>query len=520
MQLITFDFLKIDDKKDILHMSNAATLIFPNQLFKQHPAVTKSSVCYLIEEELFFNQFNFNKKKLLLHRASMQFYKSFLQEKRIPVEYIEANSKLCSVKALVEHLYEKKITTIHYADVVDDWLEKRLREAAKEYNVDLVKHATPCFLNTMEEANEYFDDQKTYFQTDFYKDQRRKRNLLLEDNGKPIGGKWTYDNENRLRFPKGEIVPEIILPKQNGYVAEAINYVEKNYSDNYGNTEPPFFKKDGFFPTTFDEAEKWLDDFMQHRFFKFGVYEDSMVKEQGVLYHSVLTPMLNTGLLTPQQVIDKALDAAVNYSIPLNSLEGFIRQIIGWREYIRIVYEREGSVQRTKNYWGFKRKISASFWRGNTGIHPVDVVIQKVLQSGYTHHIERLMVMGNFMLLCEFNPDEVYKWFMEMYIDAYDWVMVPNTYGMTQFADGGIMMTKPYISGSNYLMKMGNWQKGDWQQVWNGLFWRFMHVHRNFFIDNPRLSMLLRSFDKMPEAKQNEHLNNAENFLKILDADV
>ncbi len=256
---------------------------------------------------------------------------------------------------------------------------------------------------------------------------------------------------------------------------------------------------------------------MQHRFAKFGVYEDAMVKEQGMLYHSALSPMLNTGLLTPAQVVDKALDAAIKYDIPLNSLEGFIRQIVGWREYIRIVYEREGSLQRTKNYWGFTRKIPVSFWSGNTGIHPVDIVIKKVLQNGYTHHIERLMVMGNFMLLCEFDPDDVYRWFMEMYIDAYDWVMVPNTYGMTQFADGGLMMTKPYISGSNYLMKMGNWEKGPWQAIWDGLFWRFMHVHRKFFIQNPRLGMLVKSFDKMSESKQNEHLQHAENFLEGLD---
>ena len=501
-------------------MSNTATLIFPHQLFKQHPAVNKSKICYLVEEELYFNQFNFNKKKLVLHRASMQFYKEFLQHKNITVEYIEANSKLCGVKNLIQHLSKKDITTIHYADVVDDWLDKRLRSSAKQFNVQLIKYASSCFLNTIEEANAFFDNRKTYFQTDFYKDQRKKRNLLLENDGKPIGGKWTYDNENRLKFPKDEIIPQIILPKQNSYVKEGIEHIEKNFKNNYGNTEPPFNIKDGFYPTTFEEAEKWLDDFLAQRFIKFGVYEDSMVKEEGILYHSVLTPMLNTGLLTPQQVIDKVLDAAVNYSIPLNSLEGFIRQIIGWREYIRIVYEREGSVQRTKNYWGFTRKIPASFWQGNTGIHPVDVVIQKTLQSGYSHHIERLMVMGNFMLLCEFDPDEVYKWFMEMYIDAYDWVMVPNTYGMTQFADGGIMMTKPYISGSNYLMKMGNWQKGDWQKVWDGLFWRFMHVQRNFFMSNPRLSMLVKTFDKMPEAKQTEHLNNAEKFLKSLDTPV
>ena len=226
--------------------------------------------------------------------------------------------------------------------------------------------------------------------------------------------------------------------------------------------------------------------------------------------------MMNSGLLTPQFIIDEALNYASNHEIPLNSLEGFIRQIIGWREYIRAVYEVKGKEERTKNYWGFTRKIPASFWDGSTGIDPIDYTIKKVLATGYCHHIERLMVLGNFMLLCEFDPDEVYRWFMELFIDSYDWVMVPNVYGMSQFADGGLIASKPYISGSNYLMKMSDYKKGEWQKVWDGLFWRFMHRHRTFFLQNPRLGMLVRTFDKMPEIKQNTHLINANQFLNSL----
>ena len=226
--------------------------------------------------------------------------------------------------------------------------------------------------------------------------------------------------------------------------------------------------------------------------------------------------MLNIGLLDPQQIINKAIEAANLYNVPLNSLEGFVRQIIGWREFIHIVYEREGIKQRTTNYWGFTRKIPSSFWTGETGIHPIDTVIKKALKTGYSHHIERLMVVGNFMLLCEFDPDEVYRWFMEMYVDSYDWVMVPNVYGMTQFADGGLMTTKPYISSSNYLLKMGDWNKGPWQEIWDGLFWRFMHVHRDFFLKNPRLGMLIKIFDKMPVEKRNTHLKNAAQYLESL----
>ena len=200
-----------------------------------------------------------------------------------------------------------------------------------------------------------------------------------------------------------------------------------------------------------------------------------------------------------------------------NSAEGFVRQIIGWREFIRGMYECKGSFSRTRNYWGFKRKIPASLYDGTTGILPVDDTIKKILKTGYCHHIERLMVLGNFMLLCEFDPDEVYRWFMELFIDSYDWVMVPNIYGMSQFADGGSFATKPYISGSNYLLKMSNYPKGDWQATWDGLFWRFMNEHRSFFLKNPRLSMLVRSFDKMDKNKQMSHLEAANQFIQNLD---
>ena len=225
--------------------------------------------------------------------------------------------------------------------------------------------------------------------------------------------------------------------------------------------------------------------------------------------------MLNIGLLSPRQIIDAAL--AMIDEVPLNSLEGFVRQIMGWREFMRITYERRGRSQRSRNYWGFTRQIPESFWKGTTGILPLDTTIKKALKSGYCHHIERLMVVGNFMLLCEFDPDEVFGWFMEMFVDAYDWVMVPNVYAMSQFADGGGMCTKPYISGSNYLMKMSDYKKGDWQPIWDGLFWRFMHVHRDFFLSNPRLGMLVKTFDKMAPEKQQQHLLVAERFLESLD---
>ena len=441
-------------------MISAVTLIFPNQLFKEHPAVSNERKIFLIEEWLFFHQYKFIKQKLVLHRASMQFYKSYLQKQSIECEYISAETEKCDIRLLIPFLAEQGITEIHYADVADNWLEKRITQAASDHHINIVKYPTPNFLNRLTDVEDFFNLKKTYFQTDFYIWQRKKRNILLTANGQAEGGKWSFDHENRKKFAKGERIPAINFSEENEFVKEARQYVNTNFPDNYGTTDSHIKAENVFFPVTFEEAENWLDEFLHDRLPLFGVYEDAMVGEESFLYHSTLTPMLNIGLLNSQQIIDKAIAAAAQENIPLNSLEGFIRQIIGWREYIRIVYEREGSRQRTKNYWGFTKKIPASFWNATTGIVPVDKVIGRVLKLGYSHHIERLMVLGNFMLLCEFDPDEVYKWFMEMYIDAYDWVMVPNTYGMTQFADGGIMSTKPYISGSNYIMKMSDYKKG------------------------------------------------------------
>lgn len=489
---------------------SAVTIIFPHQLFKDNPAIKNGVPVYLVEEPLFFNQYNFHQQKLVLHRASMKFYESFLLEKGIVVHYVEASQKESDIRNLLPVLAAKGISEIIFIDPVDDWLLKRLKKAAIDSNIVLQGKTSPNFLNKMEEVDSFFENKKTYFQTDFYIWQRKQRKLLLDASQKPLGGKWTFDADNRVKFPKGESVPVITFPSDNKWVQEAKLYCQKYFGNNYGNADSFIY------PVIFEDAEIWLQAFLEQRFQKFGIYEDAMVAKESFLYHSVLTPMLNIGLLNPQQIVEAALETASNKEIPLNSLEGFIRQIIGWREFIRIVYEREGSRQRTKNYWGFTKKIPESFWKGTTGIDPIDQVIKKVVDTGYCHHIERLMVLGNFMLLCEFDPDEVYRWFMELFVDAYDWVMVPNVYGMTQFADGGLMTTKPYISGSNYLLKMSDFPKGEWTGIWDGLFWRFMHVHRDFFLQNPRLGMLVGTFDKMAKEKQEAHLQKAQAYLDSL----
>lgn len=495
---------------DLFIIDMEATIIFPHQLFNQHPAIQPGRVCYLVEETLFFTQYKFHKQKIVFHRASMKAYCKFLLARQMNVEYVEATGNCADIRILLEELSSKDIGHIHFADPVDEWLNKRISKACKSLGIKKTIYNTPCFLNNMSEANKYFDNKRTYFQTAFYISQRKSRQLLMTAAGEPAGGKWSYDAENRLKFPAGQPAPAISFPPENDFITEAITYVNDHFNQHYGKITP--FN----YPVTFTEAEKWLDEFITGRFEKFGIYEDAIVAGEHFLHHSVLSPLLNIGLLTPGLVIDRVMALADKNNIPLNSLEGFVRQVVGWREFIRIIYEREGNRQRIRNFWGFDRKIPASFRQGNTGIVPIDNTIRKILETGYCHHIERLMLLGNFMLLCEFDPDEVYRWFMELFIDSYDWVMVPNVYGMTQFADGGLMTTKPYISGSNYVLKMSNYKKGAWCNVWDALFWRFMHVKRDFFAGNPRLAMLLKTLDKMNDRKRAEHFDIAAKYLQSL----
>ena len=486
-----------------------ATIIFPHQLFEENRAIVDNAGIFLVEEFLFFKQYNFHRQKLKFHRATMKFYEEFLIQKGFNVNYIDSSNELSNVQNLIPNLLELGITEVHFCDLVDNWLEKRIKKYAKQ--IKLIEHETPMFLNSKEELNAYFKAKKHYFQSDFYTQQRKKRQILLDQNFKPVGGKWTFDVENRLKYPKAKVPPKVEFPNENLFFKEAENYVKANFNKNYGE-----LKSDFIYPTTYEESRIWLKQFLEDRFVEFGEYEDSLVSNERILHHSLLTPMMNVGLITPQEIIETTLEFAEDHRIPLNSLEGFIRQIIGWREFIRGVYEVAGTKERTMNFWNFKRKIPETFWTGTTGIEPLDIVIKKVLKTGYCHHIERLMVIGNFMLLCEFDPDEVYQWFMELFIDSYDWVMVTNVYGMSQFADGGLMATKPYISGSNYLMKMSDFPKGEWQKIWDGLFWRFMDTHRDFFLTNPRLGMLVRMFDKMPNEKRFLHIETAEVYLASL----
>jgi len=496
-------------------MLKEVTLIFPHQLFKEHPALDKNRIVFLIEDPLFFGDIryplNFHKKKLTFHRASMKAYEDYLTKQGYDVVYLQYSSFREDRRSnyLFVFFNKTKINVFHYAEVNDFILEKRIQIMITLLQKRFVRYTSPMFLSDENYLKNYFSNHKSYLMAAFYIEQRKRLNILIED-GKPVGGKWSFDDENRKRLPKGLNSPRLNFPDDTEYELEAIDYVEKYFPINPGTG------LDFIYPVTFEQAEEWLDDFLENRFKLFGDYEDAIDKDETYLFHSVLTPLLNSGLLTPKQVVDKALKYAKENKVPLNSLEGFIRQIIGWREYMRAIYLLEGVKQRTTNYFKFNNKMPKAFYDASTGIRPVDRVIKRVLEKSYTHHIERLMILGNFMLLCEIDPDDVYKWFMEMYIDSYDWVMVPNVYGMSQYADGGLICTKPYVSSSNYVRKMSNFEKGDWCEIWDALYWRFIFKHKKAFEKNQRMSMMIVQLNKMDKEKLKQHLKIAERFLEQL----
>jgi deoxyribodipyrimidine photolyase-related protein len=488
-----------------------ATLIYPHQLFRNHPAIAMGRVIHLIEDPLFFGNdphwpAAMHQQKLMLHRASMKAHAAELEAAGHVVRYVEVpDGNVIDSAELLEKSISNPITGIHLADPADEILMKRVNRFATSRGIKVHVHDSPNFISPREFLATHAGSKKKPFMAKFYEAQRKRMDLLLEADGTPVGGKWSFDTENRAKLPKNHVPPREPLAESNAFTREAAEYITRRFPGNPGSLK--HFR----WPVTRADAKSWLDQFIDERLENFGLYEDAVSTQHATLYHSAITPALNIGLLDPHDVIDRVM--ARSGQIPMNSLEGFIRQVIGWREFMHGIYRHRGTEIRNGNYWKFDRPLPTSFYDGTTGIPPVDRVIRQLLDDGYCHHIERLMVLGNFMLLCRIRPDDVYRWFMEMFVDSYDWVMVPNVYGMSQFADGGTFTTKPYISGSNYLLKMSDEPKGPWCQIWDGLFWTFIGDHTPFFLKNPRLSMMARNWEKMSPEKQTAHRDAADRFL-------
>ena len=507
-------------------MKHQTLLLFPNQLFENpfegfNNIDFQSSEIILIEDSLFFIDHeypvNFHCKKLIFHRASMQLAADNYRAQGFDVSYL--NWQKNSLDIFFNSFFSQDIPNnnreLLLYDTVDFALNKRLKKLAKAHLVNLIWQQSPLFINSNKQNKEFRANKKRWFMAEFYQYQRKRLSILMEGD-KPAGGKWSFDEDNRKKIPKKQRtnIPNIHFPKESKWITEAKSYVAETFPNALG-------KSDNFeYPIDHSSAKIWLTEFFDQRFENFGVYEDALVPQRGWLYHSILTPLLNTGLLKPTDVVDATLAYAKKNAIPINSVEGFIRQIIGWREFVRATYVDLGVTMRTSNHWQHHRDIPASFYNGTTGIKPIDDVIKRTLDSAYCHHIERLMVLGGFMFLCEFEPKQIYCWFMEMFIDAYDWVMVPNVYAMSQHADGGLITTKPYFSGSSYLRKMGyddlslnSPEDHDWCARWEGLEWRWIDKHSEELRKIPSWAMMCSMARKMDADKLLKHRVIADQFL-------
>jgi deoxyribodipyrimidine photolyase-related protein len=477
---------------------SAAALIFPHQLFAEHPSLAPGRPVFLAEDPLFFGNDRhhpvaFHKQKLVLHRASVRAYADELRDHSV------------RIIGVFQSELPADLTDLHIAEPHDFILEKRLRRFAAGRGITLHIHPTPAFLSPPEFLEEHIARRKKPFMATFYQAQRKRMGILVDADGNPEGGQWSFDEDNRKKLPKNHTLPESPYTPRNPHVEEAIAWVQEHFPENPGSTVN--FR----YPVTRADAKVWLEIFIEDRFAEFGAYEDAISTRHAFINHSVLTPALNIGLLTPQEIIDAAL---AKKGIPLNSLEGFVRQVIGWREFMHGIYRHRGVAIRNANFFGHTRPIPKSFYDATTGIPPIDRIIRQLHDEAYCHHIERLMILGNFMLLCRFDPDAVYKWFMEFFIDAYDWVMVPNIYGMSQFADGGTFTTKPYISGSNYVLKMSDEKPGPWTETWDALFWTFVADHEALFLKNPRSSMMAKTWHRFAADKQGRLRDAARVFLE------
>ncbi|MEM9414321.1 MAG: cryptochrome/photolyase family protein [Planctomycetota bacterium] len=495
-------------------------LILGSHLFA--PALAREAGAdrvFMAEDEGLCTYARHHKLKLVLFLAAMRSHADALRNAGFTVHYDTLDTQPAGAQA---PSYEQKLadyldahpgveTLVHY-EVEDKFFEHRLATFAGKRGLAREILPSPLFLTPRGEFADYLDETDGKpFMARFYQRQRRRLGILLDAEGGPVGGQWSYDADNREKLPGSVQLPDLPEPSTTDHVRDVVELVNERFPDHPGSIE---HLSNVWFPTTRSQALAWLRRFLDERFAQFGPYEDALSARGDFLFHSALTPVLNLGLITPREVIDRALEHADQHGTPINSVEGFVRQVIGWREFVRGIYQHYSEKQEQANSFNHHRRLTAKWWTGDTGLPPLDDAIKKALRLGWTHHIERLMVLCNFMNLCEVEPREVHDWFMAMFIDASDWVMGPNVYGMGLRSDGGVFSTKPYICGSNYLRKMGDYGKGDWCDVADGLYWRFVDKHRSFFEGNPRLSMMPRSLDKLKPGRKEKIFNLAESFIQ------
>jgi len=484
-------------------------IILGNQLFNpKYLEPFKKNLFFMAEDYDLCTYYSHHKHKIIFFLSAMRSFRDELEENGFKIEYKNASEKDFKhtyVSKLKSFIVSKKLKSISFYEIEDKSFEKKIVDFLEEIGIEFHCHKTPMFLTDRNSFKEYLNRTKKPFMANFYKDQRIKNKILVDDN-KPKFGKWSFDDENRKRIPKNFSPPKQITFTKSNHTLEVSKFVDEKFPSHLGNTE------DFWIGTTRTDAWLCFDNFLENKFNLFGDYEDAVYQKDNILFHSALSPFINIGLITPKEIIDRIKE--FEGKIKINSYEGFIRQIIGWREFMRGIYQNYEKKLTESNFFKHEKQMKNSWYDASTGLEPLDYAIKNALTYGWSHHIERLMILSNVMNLCEIKPSIIFNWFMEMYIDSSEWVMSPNVFGMGLFSDGGIFATKPYICGSSYFLKMMDFKKGDWCPVMDGLYWRFIEKKQEFFLKNPRLSMMVRILEKMDKDRKMMIFEKAERFIQ------
>jgi deoxyribodipyrimidine photolyase-related protein len=488
---------------------NQLSVILGNQLFDLGYYEDFPRDVFMAEDRGLCTHFKYHKHKIIHFLASMRTYTKSLKERGFRPLYHQLDKTKGFLEELEKIVKKHKVQEIHIFEIEDKFFEDELLSKFQKWNVKVKIYESPMFMCSRQEFRDYLEGVNKPLLNNFYIEQRKRHGILMHK-GSPVGGQWNFDQDNRKKIPASFSVTDFLPPTISTPIVEEVKkLVDKHFSDHPGDS------KNFWIPVDRDSSLKWFHSYLKERFKYFGDFQDSLDQRNPFLYHSIISPLINIGFLTPLEVVKEVETLATKDN--LNAVEGFIRQVMGWREFIRGIYQSCDEFQQKENFFNHKAKLRPCWYKGNTGIPPLDDAIKKSLKWGYAHHIERLMVLGNLMLLLEVDPKEVYKWFMEMFVDSSDWVMGPNVFGMSQFSDGGIFATKPYMSGSNYIFKMSSYKKDpSWSLGWDGLYWRFIDRKREFLQKNHRLNMMVKMYDKMDATKRNTILKEASKLEKKL----
>ena len=463
-----------------------------------------------------------HKKKIAFLFSAMRHFARELKESGYNVEYVKLNDKDNTgfFKTEVERTIKKhKFDHIVVTHPGEYRVLKDMQSWEQDLGIPVKIKSDDRFLCTTEEFAKWAKDRKQLRLENFYREMRKKYSILMNGSD-PVGGQWNYDSENRKPPKSGLKIPKPYSSDADGISQEVIDMVAEHFSEHFGDLDPFYFA------VTRDQALQALNLFIEHRLKDFGKFQDAMIEGEPWMYHSHIGFYLNCGLLLPMECVKAAEEAFNQDKAPLNSVEGFIRQIIGWREYVRGIYWLKMPDYANENFFGAKRNLPDFYWTAETKMNCIRQCVLETKKNAYAHHIQRLMVLGNFALISGIDPVQVNEWFLIVYADAYEWVELPNVSGMILFADGGVLASKPYAAGANYINKMSNYCKNCSYQVakkngpnacpFNYLYWDFLARNRDKLQSNHRISMMYKTYDRMDEDKKDAINHDSQQLLNTL----